>query len=59
VRLGLDCTPADLGALPDARAVATLAALRLQAGGGLDPAQLAPLYLRDNVARTETERGVR
>jgi tRNA threonylcarbamoyladenosine biosynthesis protein TsaB len=58
-RLGLDCTAADRVALPDARAVATLGTLRLQAGGGRDPAQLVPLYLRDTVARTEAERGLR
>jgi tRNA threonylcarbamoyladenosine biosynthesis protein TsaB len=59
VRLQLACTAADLAALPDARAIAELGLHRLRAGAGIDPADLAPLYLRDNVARTEAERGVR
>ena len=43
-------------ALPNAREVARLGALRLAAGMGLDPADLRPLYLRDKVAFTEAER---
>jgi tRNA threonylcarbamoyladenosine biosynthesis protein TsaB len=43
-------------ALPNAREFARLGALRLAAGGGLDPADLEPLYLRDKVALTEAER---
>lgn len=43
-------------ALPNAREVAGLGALRLAAGAGIDPAQLTPLYLRDKVALTEAER---
>jgi tRNA threonylcarbamoyladenosine biosynthesis protein TsaB len=43
-------------ALPDARDVARLGAIRLAAGDGLDPADLAPIYLRDKVALTELER---
>ena len=43
-------------ALPNAREFAQLGALRLAAGGGLDPADLKPLYLRDKVALTEAER---
>ena len=43
-------------ALPNAREFARLGALRLAAGGGLDPADLKPLYLRDKVALTEAER---
>ena len=58
-RLGLQCSPADRVALPDARAVARLGALRLGAGAGIDAALLAPLYLRDQVAKTEAERGLR
>lgn len=58
-RLRLDCGPAGLVALPDARAVAALGAHRLQRGAGQDPQLLAPLYLRDNVALTEAQRGVR
>jgi len=56
---GLSCEPADLQAVPDARAVATLGSLRFVAGDGLEPAALMPLYLRDNVALTEAQRGVR
>ena len=58
-RLQLRCTAAALAALPDARGVAALGLRRLRHGGGIDPAALAPLYLRDNVAQTEAERGVR
>ena len=43
-------------ALPHAREVARLGALRLAAGMGLDPADLKPFYLRDKVAFTEAER---
>jgi len=43
-------------ALPNAREIARLGALRLAQGGGLDPAELKPLYLRDKVALTEAER---
>jgi tRNA threonylcarbamoyladenosine biosynthesis protein TsaB len=43
-------------ALPDAREMAALGALRLRAGGGLDPADLDPLYVRNKVALTEAER---
>lgn len=43
-------------ALPNAREVARLGALRLAAGRGVDPADLQPLYLRDKVALTEAER---
>jgi tRNA threonylcarbamoyladenosine biosynthesis protein TsaB len=50
--------PDDRRALPQARAMARLGALRLAAGEGVDPALLEPLYLRDKVARTEAERGV-
>jgi tRNA threonylcarbamoyladenosine biosynthesis protein TsaB len=42
-------------ALPNAREIARLGALRL-AREGLDPADLTPLYLRDKVALTEAER---
>jgi tRNA threonylcarbamoyladenosine biosynthesis protein TsaB len=44
--------------LPDARWVAELGALRLGVGEGIDPDALSPLYLRDNVALTEAQRGV-
>jgi len=43
-------------ALPNAGEIARLGALRLAAGGALDPADLKPLYLRDKVAFTEAER---
>lgn len=49
--------PAGAGeALPDAADMVRLAALRLAAGEGVDPADLTPLYLRDKVALTEIER---
>ncbi|MHB8475775.1 MAG: tRNA (adenosine(37)-N6)-threonylcarbamoyltransferase complex dimerization subunit type 1 TsaB [Steroidobacteraceae bacterium] len=53
---GLSVSPADSQALPNAREFALLGALRLELGEGLDPADLIPLYLRDNVASTEAER---
>ena len=56
---GLSVEPADAGALPNAREMARLGALRLSAGEGADPAALEPLYLRDKVALTEAERGVK
>ena len=43
-------------ALPDARDMTRLGALRLQAGEGADAAELAPMYVRDKVAFTEAER---
>jgi tRNA threonylcarbamoyladenosine biosynthesis protein TsaB len=53
---GVSVSPADCQALPNAREFARLGALRLQLGEGVDPADLAPLYLRDKVALTEAER---
>jgi tRNA threonylcarbamoyladenosine biosynthesis protein TsaB len=53
---GVILMPGAREALPDARDMAPLGALRLAAGGGLDPADLTPLYLRDKVALTEAER---
>jgi tRNA threonylcarbamoyladenosine biosynthesis protein TsaB len=53
---GLELAPRDARALPDARDVARLGALRLEAGEGLDPAALKPQYVRDKVALTEAER---
>lgn len=47
------------GALPNAREIARLGALRLALGEGIDPAELKPLYLRDKVAFTEAERAAR
>jgi tRNA threonylcarbamoyladenosine biosynthesis protein TsaB len=43
-------------ALPDARQMAELGALRFAAGEALDPGDLTPRYLRDKVAQTEIER---
>jgi tRNA threonylcarbamoyladenosine biosynthesis protein TsaB len=45
-------------ALPDARDMARLGAVRLIAGEGIDPADLTPVYLRDKVALTEAERAL-
>jgi tRNA threonylcarbamoyladenosine biosynthesis protein TsaB len=53
---GLRITAAHCRALPDARAIARLAALRWHQGAALDAADLVPLYLRDKVALTEVER---
>lgn len=46
-------------ALPNAREIARLGALRLSGGHALDPADVKPLYLRDKVAFTEAERAAR
>jgi tRNA threonylcarbamoyladenosine biosynthesis protein TsaB len=54
---GLCVTAAASRALPHARAVAALGARRFAGGGGIDPADLLPLYVRDNVALTTAERG--
>jgi len=43
-------------ALPDAREMARIGVNRLLAGGGMDPADLRPQYLRDKVALTGAER---
>jgi tRNA threonylcarbamoyladenosine biosynthesis protein TsaB len=53
---GLRISEAQSLALPNAREMAQLGALRLAQGRGLDPAKLTPLYLRDKVALTEAER---
>jgi tRNA threonylcarbamoyladenosine biosynthesis protein TsaB len=53
---GATLTPEDARALPDARVMARLGALRLGAGGGIDAALLGPQYVRDKVALTEAER---
>jgi tRNA threonylcarbamoyladenosine biosynthesis protein TsaB len=53
---GLTTDAARSAALPNAREIARLGALRLKVGGALDPADLKPLYLRDKVAFTEAER---
>jgi tRNA threonylcarbamoyladenosine biosynthesis protein TsaB len=53
---GLVLPPGASRALPDARDIARLGALRLAAGEGIDPAELTPVYVRDKVALTEAER---
>ena len=53
---GLELDADATRALPDAREMAVLGALRLEAGEALDPADLEPLYLRNRVALTEAER---
>jgi tRNA threonylcarbamoyladenosine biosynthesis protein TsaB len=53
---GLALAPEDSRALPDARDMARLGALRFAAGEGRDAAELRPQYLRDKVAFTEKER---
>jgi hypothetical protein len=53
--LGLELGAAQSMALPDARQIARLGALRFT-GGSLDPVELMPLYIRDKVALTEAER---
>ncbi|MDE2295503.1 MAG: tRNA (adenosine(37)-N6)-threonylcarbamoyltransferase complex dimerization subunit type 1 TsaB, partial [Gammaproteobacteria bacterium] len=55
---GVEVAEADGRALPDARDLARLGALRVAAGEAIDPAALEPLYVRDKVAATEAERGV-
>jgi len=58
-RLGIRLDEPGSRALPNAREIARLGALRFEAGAGLDPAELQPLYLRDKVALTEAERAAR
>jgi tRNA threonylcarbamoyladenosine biosynthesis protein TsaB len=53
---GIVILPGACEALPDAREMARLGAARLAAGEGRDPADLAPVYLRNKVALTEAER---
>jgi tRNA threonylcarbamoyladenosine biosynthesis protein TsaB len=53
---GVTIAPRHSRALPDARQVVKLGALRLNAGEGVDPALLRPEYVRDKVAQTEAER---
>jgi tRNA threonylcarbamoyladenosine biosynthesis protein TsaB len=53
---GIRLSPGADRALPDARDMVRLGAKRLEAGEGMDPAQLTPLYVRDKVALTESER---
>jgi tRNA threonylcarbamoyladenosine biosynthesis protein TsaB len=53
---GLELRPGADRALPDAREIGALGARRLGTGGGIDPADLEPLYVRNKVALTEAER---
>jgi len=53
---GLEFDPRDSRALPDARDMARLGAIRLLAKEGMDPADVVPQYVRDKVALTESER---
>jgi tRNA threonylcarbamoyladenosine biosynthesis protein TsaB len=53
---GLELDSHDGRALPDALEMARLGALRLEAGQGIDAADLMPRYVRDKVALTEAER---
>jgi tRNA threonylcarbamoyladenosine biosynthesis protein TsaB len=54
--LGIELGSEQSMALPNAREIVRLGTLRFAAGGGVDPADLTPLYLRDKVALTEAER---
>lgn len=56
---GLVVDPRASAALPNSREMARLGAIKLRAGEGVDPADLAPLYLRDKVALTEAERAAK
>ncbi|MDP9087836.1 MAG: tRNA (adenosine(37)-N6)-threonylcarbamoyltransferase complex dimerization subunit type 1 TsaB [Pseudomonadota bacterium] len=56
---GVEVQGAHALALPNAREIARLGALRFGAAGGIDPADLKPLYLRNKVALTEIERAAR
>jgi tRNA threonylcarbamoyladenosine biosynthesis protein TsaB len=53
---GVRTDAARSAALPNAREIARLGALRLEAGEALDAADLKPLYVRDRVAFTVAER---
>jgi tRNA threonylcarbamoyladenosine biosynthesis protein TsaB len=53
---GIILPPGAPDALPDAKDMVQLGALRFAKNGGIDPSALAPRYLRDRVALTEDER---
>ncbi len=57
--LGLVVEPGAANALPHSREIARIAVMRLNTGASLDPARLEPLYLRNQVALTEAERGIK
>lgn len=54
---GASLAGVDEQAVPQAAAIAELAALQFAAGGGVDAAEALPLYLRDKVALKTSERG--
>jgi tRNA threonylcarbamoyladenosine biosynthesis protein TsaB len=56
---GVILAPHRAGALPHAREMARLGAIRLKAGEGRDPAALEALYLRNKVALTTAERAAK
>jgi tRNA threonylcarbamoyladenosine biosynthesis protein TsaB len=56
LRLAAAAIPVSGGILPMAAALVRLAAPRAQRGEGIDAAQVAPLYIRDKVAKTVAER---
>jgi len=58
VLAGLALPAGACDALPDAKDMARLGAIRLSLGEGRDPADLVPVYLRDKVALTEVERAL-
>jgi tRNA threonylcarbamoyladenosine biosynthesis protein TsaB len=56
LRLRIGARPTHISTHARARLLLALAAGRLRAGGGVQPALLAPLYVRDKVALTVAER---
>jgi tRNA threonylcarbamoyladenosine biosynthesis protein TsaB len=56
-QLGAALVDADASALPRASSIARLGVLALRAGGGIDPAKVEPVYLRNKIALTLTEQG--
>lgn len=55
-RYGVALSRIDASAYPHAREIAWLAVPEFERGGGMDPAQATPLYLRDRVALKSSER---
>lgn len=53
-RLGIPADRVAAGLLPAAGDIVRIAAAEFAAGGGLDPAQALPVYLRDDVAHRST-----
>jgi tRNA threonylcarbamoyladenosine biosynthesis protein TsaB len=56
-QLGAALVDADASALPRASSIARLGLLALRAGGGIDPAKVEPVYLRNKIALTLAEQG--